>query len=226
MVQWFPGSVGPVALEVEKRMKRTFGWLAPVVAALLSIGGASWVSPARATVMVEIPLEDLARGAVAIVHGRVERSSGHLDLETGKPHTLTTIRVHEWMKGSGGETLVLREVGGTYAQGELHYAIDGVPDYRLGEEVVVFLDEDQGGDFYRTHEMVQGKFVVELAVPGMPRTVRRDTEAVAFARWTEGRMVFAQGAPTTMAFATFRDVVTNAVALTPTLPGSTGGVTQ
>mgnify|MGYP002832725363 CR=1 FL=1 len=87
-----------------------------------------------------------------------------LDLETGKPHTLTTIRVHEWMKGSGGETLVLREVGGTYAQGELHYAIDGVPDYRLGEEVVVFLDEDQGGDFYRTHEMVQGKFVVELAV--------------------------------------------------------------
>ena len=58
-------------------MKRTkVEWLVPALAAAMLAGAGLWGSSAEATVMVELTLEDMARDAVAIVHGRVVRSSG------------------------------------------------------------------------------------------------------------------------------------------------------
>jgi len=199
-------------------MKRTMvGRLAKALAAWMLLGAGLWVSNAEATVMVEFTLEDMARDAVAIVHGRVVRSSGHLQIREGsaEPHTVTTLDAIEWIKGPGGEQLTLREIGGELPGQRGGYAIDGVPNYEVGEEVVVFLEEDPRGDFFRTYGMVQGKFVVLHGAPGVPDTVVRDAEAVSFARWSEGRMLVQRGDREAMALETFLDAVAGALRLTP-----------
>lgn len=199
-------------------MKRTMvGRLAKALAALMLLGAGLWGSSAEATVMVELTLEDMARDAVAIVHGRVVRSSGHLQIRDGsaEPYTVTTLEAIEWIKGPGGEQVVLRELGGELPGNRGGTYVSGVPRYDVGEEVVVFLEDDPRGDVFRTYGMVQGKFVVLHGAPGVPDTVVRDAEAVGFARWTEGRMVVQRGNRQAMALETFLDAVAVALRLTP-----------
>lgn len=163
-------------------------WKTPLIAALVAVAAAaSWASPGQATVMVEIPIEDLIRDADAIVHARVTRTGTQMVLRQGamEPQTLSELRVQRWLKGTGPETVTVRELGGEWQGGGLR--IDGYPRYAPGEEVIVFLERHpEHPSDYRTYQMVQGKFVVIPGVPGVPTTVRRDLDGVAFARWAEG----------------------------------------
>ncbi len=91
-------------------------------------------SPASATVMEEVSLEDMIRDADAIVRGRVIASDVRMTLEGSlsmRPDTLTTLEVHEWIAGEGGATVQLRELGGVWQQGGVRY--DGTPEYRVGD---------------------------------------------------------------------------------------------
>jgi len=143
------------------------------VALTLTLAG-----PARATVMVEVSLEDMARDADVIALGTITRT---------------------------GDQVVIRERGGVW-QGGGHW-IDGTPQYRVGEEVVVFLQRDPSKpDSFRTYAMAQGKFEVLRGVPGTSGQVRRDLEGMAFAHWDGQGMELghAGGAPT-MALGPFLD---------------------
>lgn len=148
----------------------------------------SLAAPASATVMVELSLDELIQQADVIVHGTVTESAVRVEMRDGslEPQTLTTIRVHEWIAGAGGETVQLRELGGSWQGGGVHY--DGTPEYQRGEEVVVFLERrpDAPHDL-RTLAMVQGKFSVRHGVPGVPSCVLRDLSSISFARWADGR---------------------------------------
>lgn len=153
-------------------------------AVLVAIAGVAAITvPAQATVMVELAFEDLTSGASAIVHGRVVRSGVQMDLrgESYDPTTLTSIQVIDWMKGEGGDVVQLRELGGVFSRGGMR--IDGTPQYRVGEEVVVFLERDpEVSSYFRTYAMAQGKFIVVHGVPGTSSVVARDTRDLAFGR--------------------------------------------
>lgn len=142
--------------------------------------------PASATVLVDIPLEDMARGADVIVVGQVVRSESQLVIDPVRgadPHTLTTVRVTEWIVGPGGRDVVVEELGGEVAGQGL--AIAGTAEYEVGQEVVLFLE--RAGSRLRTFGMALGRFEIRRGV-GTPDTVLRDLEGVAFARWRNGRM--------------------------------------
>lgn len=162
----------------------------PLLAVWLAAGVAlAWASEAGATVMEEVPLERMVQEADAIVHGVVTRAGTQLVIQRSgvEPHTLTTIRVRSWLKGRGGDDVVVRELGGEHQGDGLR--IDGTPTYRVGEEVVLFLERHpEAPDVYRTFAMVQGKFVVLHGVPGVPSMVRRDLDGISFARWADGQM--------------------------------------
>lgn len=163
-------------------MSRT---LRTVLAAIASV---AVVSTASATVMVEVPLEEMIQSADVIVHGTVVHSRVRMQVRQSalEPQTLTTIRVREWLAGSGGETVELRELGGTWQGGGVRF--EGTPEYGAGEEVVVFLERrPEAPHDLRTLAMVQGKFVVQHGVPGVPARVHRDLSGIAFARWADGR---------------------------------------
>jgi hypothetical protein len=175
----------------------------------LAVTSLAVASTASATVMLEIPLDDMIRQADAIVHGRVVASRVQMRMRDGalEPQTFTTIRVSDWLAGEGGDTVTLRELGGTWQGGGLRY--DGTPEYAVGEEVVVFLARrPEAPRDYRTFAMVQGKFTVMHGVPGVPDSVQRDLSGVAFARWADGQQTVAQAGPDpAMELETFLDYV-------------------
>jgi hypothetical protein len=169
-------------------------------------------STASATIMVELSLDELIRQADVIVHGTVVASDVRLELREGRqePHTITTIRVHEWLAGQGGETVQFRELGGAHQRGGRRYV--GTPEYLPGEEVVVFLERrPEPPHDLRTLAMAQGKFVVRHGVPGVPACVVRELSGIAFARWVDGRQTVsaARGEPA-MELQTFLDFVRRA----------------
>ena len=190
--------------------------------AVLTLGPGS----VRATVMVEVDLDTMARDAVAIVHGRVAHRSTHLALTNGRdpePYTVVTLVADEWLKGPGGGEVVLREMGGEYGRGgRAGVTVSGSPRYEVGEEVIVFVERDRVDPrFYRTFGMVQGKFQVRR---GDPDVVVRDTEAVGFARWApEGQMTIEPGGRQVMSVATFRDAIAVALGGAPRVSGPAGG---
>jgi hypothetical protein len=146
---------------------------------------------ASATIMVEVPLDEMIASADTIVHGTVVRSAVRVEMRddgTLEPQTITTIRVREWIAGQGGETVTLRELGGVWQGGVLRY--EGTPEYRVGEEVVVFLARrPEAPNDLRTLGMVQGKFLVRHGVPGVSASVHRDLEGIAFYQWANGQQV-------------------------------------
>jgi hypothetical protein len=166
-------------------------------------------STASATVMVEVPLEDLIQQADVIVHGTVVSTAVRLEMREGalEPQTITTIRVREWIAGGGGDEVELRELGGVWQGGGVRF--DGTPEYRAGEEVVVFLERrrDEARDL-RTLAMVQGKFEVRHGAPGVPSCVLRDLSGIAFARWADGQQTVSEpGEDPAMELETFLDFV-------------------
>lgn len=163
---------------------RVFTASACVAAALLL-----FTPHADATVMVEVTLEDMVRDSDAIVRGVVQRTGVQLVLRDGDadPHSLAWVRVDEWLKGPGGDEVIISELGGEHAMGGMWIA--GTPTYQTGEEVIVFLRRDpMDQSRFRTYGMAQGKFVVRRGVPGTSGQVERDVSSVGFARWANGQM--------------------------------------
>lgn len=191
-------------------MPRPSNALAPravLVAALLSVA-----LPAHATVMVPMPLEDMVQGATAIVHARVARVGSRLALDPERgpsPHTVSELVVLEWLKGEGGSQITIDELGGEVAG--LTMTIAGTPEYRAGDEVVVFLRVTDDGT-WRTLGMVQGQFVVRRGVPGTPDVVVRDTTSIGFATWEGGPMSVVEGGRETMELAAFLTWIRTTVA--------------
>ena len=196
-----------------------------IVAIALAVVGALWGSRVGATVMVEVPIEDMARDAVAIVRARVVHSGTQMVINDGSfdPYTVTTLEVLDWIKGEGQTAqVVVRELGGTYRGGGMW--IDGTPRYALGEEVVVFLERDPlDASYFRTYAMSQGKFVVIHGLPGVPAAVARDTAAVAFAQWTNGRMTLTHGGREVMQLEAFVDLLRGVVRLDTPREDAVGG---
>jgi hypothetical protein len=152
------------------------------IVALLVALGAFAATEVRATVMVEVPLEELSRSAHVIVRGAVTHTGTRMVVrgESLDPHTIVTIRVHEWLKGRGGSTLRLRELGGVGRLTAL--AIDGGPRYRTGEEVVVFAERTRDGAL-RTLALSQGRFRVRRNVREGGPVLTRDLHGLGFARF-------------------------------------------
>ena len=154
---------------------------------------------AHATVMVELSLDELIADATVIVQGVVERTGVQVSVgDRGVlPSTTTRVRVRRWLKGPAPrERVTIREAGGAWPGGGMHVA--GTPRYRVGEELVVFLEPapDRPGAL-RTVGMAQGKLVVLYGVGDTPSMVRRDVRDLAFARFADGAMTVgdADGGP-------------------------------
>lgn len=167
---------------------------------------------ARATVMVEVPLEDMVRDADAIVLGVVEHVGVRLRIDEhgSVPHTIATIRVREWIKGGGdggagdgGARVRVDEIGGVLPEAQLGMAIAGTPRYGVGDEVVVFLRRIEGEGAFRTYAMEQGHFVVQRGVPGTDDVVARDLGTIGLASWASGPMRVEHGGRAAMRLADF-----------------------
>jgi hypothetical protein len=116
---------------------------------------------ARGTTFARMSVEEMVAAADAVVHARCLGTDTRR--EAGELWTFASFEVEETWKGVAPRLISVRLLGGRL--GNLTYRVEGVPEFRTGEEVVLFLQRTRAGDFAIT-SWVQGTF-----------RVRRDSEA-------------------------------------------------
>jgi hypothetical protein len=113
--------------------------------------------PASPTVLLPADLADLIAESRAIVHARVIDVRSHLTNGQRDIETLVTVEIAEYFKGDLGPTLTFRVPVGEV--GAFRRIVVGAPEFRAGEEVVLFLNS-QGPTIPHVLGLSQGVFRV------------------------------------------------------------------
>jgi hypothetical protein len=128
---------------------------------------------ARATTLVRLRFPDLVHYASAIA--RVRCVGADIRVENGEIFTDTRFHVLETEKGRLPAQIVVREPGGTYQH--LHSHVEGAPEFRMGEEVYLFLWGHPGRQFY-VLGWSQGTFRLHRDALSGKETVTQDSAEI------------------------------------------------
>lgn len=115
--------------------------------------------PVAASQFLDVPFDETVRGTTAIVRGTVVGPvTSAWDASGEVIFSYATVRVDEYLTGSGPSMIRVREVGGTV--GDYTIQAIGFPELRSDEDVVLMLTtwEDEGE--YRIHAYSKGKYLV------------------------------------------------------------------
>jgi hypothetical protein len=132
---------------------------------------AALASPAVASKVRPMTLEEMTERAGRIFSGhctgvRVVEQPGR-----GMPVTKVTFRVDRTLKGRPGGILTIRQPGGQGVAGERSAGILGLPRFRPGEEVILFLYGESASGLTSPVGLGQGKFTVYTDKDGLRRAV-------------------------------------------------------
>lgn len=110
----------------------------------------------HATLVIPVPEDDLARLATAVVIGHIKEIKSYWDDEAEQAFTHVTVTPQEVLKGEiAGGDFTLKQLGGKI--GRLRSWIDGSPEFRVGEKVLLFLETNPDGSAC-VASLYQGKF--------------------------------------------------------------------
>jgi hypothetical protein len=153
-------------MQEKMAMNRAWRYLPVVTLALLLIGA----SLATATSVQKFSLQDLTKKSSAIVMAKVEDSYSRW--ENKEIYTYYTLHVLEPVKGMKGETsLTLRQLGGRVDN--IESIVPGMPKFRTGEEVVVFLTKKDAAGYPWVMGLEQGKYTITSDARGQ-KSVRNE----------------------------------------------------
>ena len=125
---------------------------------------------ANATTFARLRFEDLAQQSTAVA--RLRCLGSEFRWERRELWTETRFEVLERNKGLLSGIVTVRTVGGV--SGHLHSHVDGVPIFRAGEEVYLFLWE-RPGEPYRVLGWAQGTFRIVRNADTGNETVTQDS---------------------------------------------------
>jgi hypothetical protein len=137
-------------------------------------------SDVAATVFAPKDFSDLVRNSRAIAHGHVVTSRTRETFDRVRVETLVTLRVAAYLKGDFGEEVTFVVPGGTF--GRYRSLIPGAPQFREGEEVVLFLNA-RGPSIPYVMRLGQGVFRV-VRQPGSDQRRIVPSPVVASDDWT------------------------------------------
>jgi len=138
--------------------------------ALLPLAISLAASGITATTLARMSVTQMSQIAPVIVRARCLANSTRWD--AGDIWTFSTFAVEEIWKGSVSARITVRLLGGT--AGNLTSTIDGIPRFRPGETVVLFLEPTSRGDL-SVLSWQQGTFRVRLSPRGAQEIVTQDT---------------------------------------------------
>lgn len=115
----------------------------------------------HATVIVPAEFREIVAGSQVIVHGQVTdvRSEWATTWGRRQVESIVTLEVSSYLKGGPGETVTFRVPGGTI--GLYRTTMIGAPEFRPGEEVVLFLRAN-GPSIPQVFGLSQGVFRVRV----------------------------------------------------------------
>ncbi len=147
--------------------RRKFLWICFLAGLVLLALTAALTS---GTTLTRLPFEDLAQQSTAVARLRCLGSEFRWD--RGEIWTETRFEVLERHKGLLPGLITVRTIGGI--SGHLHSHVDGVPVFRAGEEVYLFLWE-RPGEPYRVLGWAQGTFRIARNADSGTETVTQDS---------------------------------------------------
>ena len=146
---------------------------ASVAFAGIALLGASLAS---ATTVQKFSLQDLTKKSNAIVMAKVEDQSSRQDPSNKEIYTYITVSVLQSVKGAQGEkTITIRQLGGT--MGNLISVVPGMPSFKNGEEVVLFLSAKDGAGYPWVMGLQQGKYSIVTDENGL-KHVRNELDGL------------------------------------------------
>ncbi|HEY2924603.1 MAG TPA: hypothetical protein VGJ98_06510 [Candidatus Eisenbacteria bacterium] len=149
-------------------MNRFRLFLVVAIAALALVGA----QVAFATTVQKLSLQELTKKSESIVMARVDDAFSSWDAAHKEIYTYFTLSVLRPVKGSkGATTITLRQLGGTVDN--IASIVPGMPSFRKGEEVVVFLTEKDAAGYPWVMGLQQGKYSVVPGKDGV-KMVRND----------------------------------------------------
>jgi hypothetical protein len=147
--------------------RRRFLWIC-FLAGLILLGLTAAFT--NGTTFARLQFDDLAQQSSAVARLRCLGSEFHWD--RGELWTETRFEVLERNKGLLSGIVTVRTIGGM--SGHLHSHVDGVPVFRTGEEVYLFLWE-RPGEPYRVLGWAQGTFRITRNTDSGVETVTQDS---------------------------------------------------
>jgi hypothetical protein len=130
------------------------------VVRLLLITAALCSAFAAATTVKPMSIEDLAAASSAIVEGQATDSWSSWNPQHTLIYTFTRVRVSKTLKGSAGETILLKQLGGS--AGGYTQKIAGVHPMRTGDASMLFLRPSEARDGTMVIVgLMQGNFHIE-----------------------------------------------------------------
>jgi hypothetical protein len=155
------------------RERRRFLWVLFLVGLVVLTLTAMLTS---ATTLARLEFDQLARTSTAIA--RLRCVGSQVLWEQGELWTDTHFEVVELNKGSLSGVITVRTMGGT--SGHLHSFVEGVPAFRMGEEIYLFLWA-RLGEPYRVVGWSQGTFrIARDAGSGLERVTQDSARLPVF----------------------------------------------
>lgn len=131
---------------------------------------------ANATTVQKFSRTDLAKKSNSIVMAKVEDQYSRRDEATKEIYTYITLSVLESVKGAKGEkTITIRQLGGSVDN--IISAVSGMPTFKQGEEVVVFLSVKDRDGYPWVVGLQQGKYSVVTDDNGI-KQVRNELDGI------------------------------------------------
>jgi hypothetical protein len=134
----------------------------------------AFAGEAVATTLARMSIEQMSQRAEVIVRARCLESATVWD--AGEVWTLTSFEVEEVWRGPATARITVRLLGGRV--GDLTSSVAGVPRFRPGEEVVLFLEATQRGDL-SVVSWEQGTFRIRRDLATGQENVTQDTASFA-----------------------------------------------
>lgn len=117
-------------------------------------------SPAWATVMRYLEVEDLARASSDVFQGEILATSVSWNAERTRIYTSAQVQIHESFKGAvrRDQIITVVQLGGEKDGIRMDYA--GRPEFKTGESIVLFTTRLKNGDL-TVVGLKQGKMMVQ-----------------------------------------------------------------
>ena len=124
-----------------------------------------WAVVATAATVIPMSMEELTRGASAVVEARAVSSRSAWNRQHTLIYTYTTYRVTRGLKGASAATITVKQLGGS--AGGYTQKVAGVHHAQPGEEALLFLRPSLAGDnTYVVVGTIQGNFRMFRASDG------------------------------------------------------------
>src|ERR1019366_6906997 len=116
------------------------GSLTPFLTLLLMLALAT---TSYATIVPKMDLPELVQKSDSIIEGHVDSVVSQWDTSVKLIYTYISIRIDEQVKGSNGQSLTIKQVGGRV--GSLDMNAVGMPVFKAGQQLVLFLKKQATG---------------------------------------------------------------------------------